>query len=305
MLSDDDERKMRAKKEFPNGIEELHDYGRRSLELSKEFLGPHQRVGLKVDLSQKVRIIGKGTFKNAFRMPIWNPEETAVSWWCVKYPNGTLRRWVPDLVLLKEECRIGQAGALIFYEMRKRLREARCDLAVEFNRPIIAPLNVHFHGPGCKQLVTAVASTMVMVEHLMVGNFRHHLGQFGHLASETEPSWLCAAFSHFSYVFSRGRLVVTDVQGTSDRLSDICIHTLDGGSGSGDFGLPGMRCSASVHRCNKYCRALGIQDCSMEAELARSCFGAPFVVESFMQQFSKSIQKGMLYRPFTVPWHQF
>ena len=274
------------------------DYRKRSFELSQEYLGTHQQVGRCLDLTQKTKILGRGTFKNAFKMPVWDPEQKSVAWWCVKYPNGTLREWVPDVVLLKDECTIGQIGSLIFYEMRKRLRQNGKDtLDIHFNRPILAPLNIVFYGPQMDELMVSSHATLVMVEHLIAGGFQHHLGQFGHLPSDTEISLFSAAFSHFSYVYSRGRLVITDVQGSADRFTDVCIHTIDGTCGYGDFGLDGMRCCGHIHECNKYCEALGIQDDKMEVKVGGET-AADFDVDRFAKQFSTTIQRGILYRPF-------
>ena len=68
---------------------------------------------------------------------------------------------------------------------------------------------------------------------------------------------LMTAFSHFSYVYSKGKLMVADLQGHNNILTDPVIHSYNVEfSDQGDLGLKGMLAFFRNHRCNDYCRAL-------------------------------------------------
>lgn len=65
------------------------------------------------------------------------------------------------------------------------------------------------------------------------------------------------AFSHFSWHHSGGQLIVVDIQGVGDLLTDPQIHTLDGkGYGLGNIGLVGMAMFFRSHVCSHLCQAL-------------------------------------------------
>ena len=68
------------------------------------------------------------------------------------------------------------------------------------------------------------------------------------------------AFSHFTLEDSGGSLLVCDLQGVNDFLTDPQIHTEDGkGLGMGNMGLRGINKWVEKHECNDMCRALGLQ----------------------------------------------
>uniref|UniRef100_A0A7S3D3P1 Alpha-type protein kinase domain-containing protein n=1 Tax=Palpitomonas bilix TaxID=652834 RepID=A0A7S3D3P1_9EUKA len=83
---------------------------------------------------------------------------------------------------------------------------------------------------------------------------------------------LAQSFSHFTYDRSRRRLVVCDLQGVGNLLTDPQIHTCadkdvmrsmekvdvswNGRFGQGDQGLAGVRAFFETHECNEYCRRL-------------------------------------------------
>jgi hypothetical protein len=286
--------------DFTMGCPNLLNFQQRSLALSKQSLGPHRRVGQYLSLAWPIVMLGKGTFKNAYQMPLWDCVTGRLDWWCVKYPNTAVNEYINDEVFLQDECHIGQLGALIFYEMKQRLLAAGLPVQpFEFTRPVIAWIYVSFGGHKNRDVAVSSALTPVIIEHLLEGEFQHHLGQFGHLPAEEDVNLLCAALSHFSFIYSQGRLLVTDVQGTDTRLTDICIHSVKGNCGSGDFGLEGMRCCAHVHRCNKYCQALGLDQYSMTAYLSPGL--PPFDVDAFAQQFTTSVRRGILYKKSSSP----
>jgi elongation factor 2 kinase len=67
------------------------------------------------------------------------------------------------------------------------------------------------------------------------------------------------AFSHFTYVYTQGRRIVTDVQGVADLYTDPQVHSLDGrGYGDGNLGLRGVALFFRSHQCNPLCARLGL-----------------------------------------------
>ncbi|CAD2213023.1 myosin-heavy-chain kinase [Angomonas deanei] len=68
------------------------------------------------------------------------------------------------------------------------------------------------------------------------------------------------AFSHFSLAESGGSMLVCDLQGVHDFLTDPQIHTEDGkGLGMGNMGQEGIDKWVEMHQCNAICKALGLQ----------------------------------------------
>ncbi|KAJ7853224.1 kinase-like domain-containing protein, partial [Mycena leptocephala] len=71
-------------------------------------------------------------------------------------------------------------------------------------------------------------------------------------------------FAHFAFQYSEGSLVFADLQGTPGPvrgnngliLFDPMTHTLDGGSGLGDFGMEGIESFVNGHECNRLCEQL-------------------------------------------------
>lgn len=75
---------------------------------------------------------------------------------------------------------------------------------------------------------------------------------------------LAAAFSHFTYVWSAGALMVVDVQGVDYTFTDPQIHTVDGkGFGLGNKGMEGMQMFIQNHKrsgCNRWCADVRIKN---------------------------------------------
>mmetsp|Transcript_18021 Transcript_18021/g.54171 ORF Transcript_18021/g.54171 Transcript_18021/m.54171 type:complete len:587 (-) Transcript_18021:690-2450(-) len=65
------------------------------------------------------------------------------------------------------------------------------------------------------------------------------------------------AFSHFTFVESKGDLLICDIQGVSDLYTDPAIHTADKKHyGAGNLGHRGMALFLYSHECNFVCRQL-------------------------------------------------
>ena len=73
----------------------------------------------------------------------------------------------------------------------------------------------------------------------------------------SEESQIAQALSHFSWQLTRGYLLMVDIQGVGNVLTDPLIHCLDENRfDSRNFGYEGILKFFMSHRCNKYCKDL-------------------------------------------------
>ncbi|KPA81509.1 elongation factor-2 kinase-like protein [Leptomonas pyrrhocoris] len=108
------------------------------------------------------------------------------------------------------------------------------------------------------------------MEPRLKGNFTKYTNNFGEvyegfeqrLDNEMEQKrhkvlMAAEAFSHFTLQDSGGSMLVCDLQGVNDFLTDPQIHTEDGkGLGMGNMGQEGIDKWVEKHVCNDMCRAL-------------------------------------------------
>jgi hypothetical protein len=99
-----------------------------------------------------------------------------------------------------------------------------------------------------------------------------------------QPIDYLAAFSHFTYVCSRGQMMVVDLQGSFQErqpnkvgrerpkflLTDPALHTnhkqSDKNFGRTNLGRRGMKAFFKTHQCNALCRLLNLKDKSKQNE---------------------------------------
>jgi len=210
-----------------------------------------------------VKLVGKGAFKSAYVISILGTNGTSQSF-VVKAPLQIHAASIEDLVNIDVE--IGQIGCLIFFEMRKLLDEKMKGIPdTDFARPISTRLELEFQND---KPIPSSNTSLVHVEQVIDGQWKKFLHQFGRIMVDNDVGLLAACFCHFSYVWSEGKLVVADIQGSSNCFTDVAFHTLDGDSGPADFGLDGMKSCAILHQCNKFCKALKIDDDNFETILS-------------------------------------
>ncbi|GET93551.1 elongation factor-2 kinase-like protein [Leishmania tarentolae] len=120
---------------------------------------------------------------------------------------------------------------------------------------------------------TDSASILFTMEPLLTGNFTKYTNNFGGVyegfekrrTSEEEKQrhrvlMAVEAFSHFTLVESGGSMLVCDLQGVHDFLTDPQIHTVDGkGLGMGNMGQEGIDKWMEAHVCNEVCRAMKLK----------------------------------------------
>lgn len=108
------------------------------------------------------------------------------------------------------------------------------------------------------------------MEPRLAGNFTKYTSNFGDVY-ETNERYIppeedrqrrrildaVEAFSHFTIVESGGSMLVCDLQGVKDLLTDPQIHTRDGaGLGMGNMGQEGIDKWITTHTCKELCRAM-------------------------------------------------
>ncbi|CAE8600064.1 unnamed protein product [Polarella glacialis] len=114
----------------------------------------------------------------------------------------------------------------------------------------------HFHDVG------AGRDVFFIVEQYLAGNFVKYNGNNGYINTDLPHSEVMQAFSHFTFVKSRGQCMVVDLQGVYDEgflLTDPQLHSDGRRFGKGDFGLQGMRLFFEHHVCGPTCEALGLR----------------------------------------------
>ncbi|KAL4442370.1 hypothetical protein ABPG74_005711 [Tetrahymena malaccensis] len=80
--------------------------------------------------------------------------------------------------------------------------------------------------------------------------------------AKTENEQLLECLPHFSYIFTEGYLMVTDLQGNGTVLTDPCIHTNDTYNrnyGSTNLGQQGIAQFFINHKCNDFCKKLKLK----------------------------------------------
>ena len=98
------------------------------------------------------------------------------------------------------------------------------------------------------------------VEDYLPGNYIKYNNNAGWVANDiAEQTLVAQAFSHFSYQYTQGYLMIVDLQGVGGFLTDPQIHCLDEDKfGIGNLGYTGFIKFFLTHNCNKYCKALGL-----------------------------------------------
>jgi hypothetical protein len=97
----------------------------------------------------------------------------------------------------------------------------------------------------------------MLVEELLPGSFAKYNNNGGWVARQNNN--VAHAFSHFTYNYTGGELMVVDVQGVGDIFTDLQLHSQRKGQfGPGDLGPQGMKMFFASHRCNPVCQSMAL-----------------------------------------------
>jgi len=160
--------------------------------------------------------------------------------------------WRAVVALQKDAC--AQAYAHFFAgEFSKRVP----DHAVEFVRAL--RMKIVDGTATCEHLKCS------MSEPFIPGKYEKYTNNGSYIAADTE--W-AQAFSHFTWHFTEGQLMVVDIQGSgSTILTDPQIHSRnpdDDRFGYGNLGTQGMDAFFLQHVCNDICASLQLQPSPMQ-----------------------------------------
>jgi len=155
-----------------------------------------------------------------------------------KDPNENPRAYFKDVEM--------QGKAKYFAEMYNAQRPPK---TIDYVVPYIIEFKKRPARNGMGPLVLGV-------EPMLTGQYKKHSNNFGFVSSEDRNT--PAAFSHYTYHVSGGKLMVVDIQGVDDTYTDPQIHTADGAHkyGKADMGPQGIQKFFSTHLCNAICQYL-------------------------------------------------
>ena len=129
-------------------------------------------------------------------------------------------------------------------------------------------------------------SFVLGLEPHLVGTFRKYNNNSGFVSQSALRS-TPQAFSHFTFHYSCGEVMIVDIQGVDDRYTDPQILTRDGeGYGRGNLGRHGMRRFLATHRCNDICNYLRLPNMHAIRQQAQSHAAA----QQQQQQNQKQLQ---------------
>ena len=98
------------------------------------------------------------------------------------------------------------------------------------------------------------------VENYLKGDYTKFNNNSGWTSDNmNEQSQVAQAFSHFSWQLTKGYLMIVDLQGVDNILTDPQIHCLDRTKfGKGNLGYVGIIRFFLTHVCNSYCKKLNL-----------------------------------------------
>lgn len=101
----------------------------------------------------------------------------------------------------------------------------------------------------------------MILEPKLEGAYKKYSNNFGYVDKEDRNT--PQAFSHFTYQYTNGKMIVVDIQGVKDYYTDPQIHSNIPESappiwGQGDMGDTGVYKFFESHRCNALCKFFGL-----------------------------------------------
>ena len=101
----------------------------------------------------------------------------------------------------------------------------------------------------------------VIVEDYIPGIFKKWCNNYGYISSESRNDDLAMpAFMHWSWMQSKGELMIADLQGVCSEdgyiLTDPAVLSSSNEYGATDMGVEGMAMFFMHHRCNLFCQEL-------------------------------------------------
>jgi hypothetical protein len=148
-------------------------------------------------------------------------------------------------------------------------------LAKEYNDALEkAGVNANYRIYFTRVLVVKIKSEYFLLEAFIPGAFEKYTNNLNYV-NESVP--FMTAFSHFSHEFTKGKFMVTDLQGCNNLLTDPVIHSSRlMFPAQADLGIKGMVAFFRHHECNDFCRKLSLSPHDAQKEKS----GPPLRVEA-------------------------
>jgi len=144
-------------------------------------------------------------------------------------------------------------------------------LAAEFNlqalkrRDLFGDLKVTFTPAYVVEIIDSTTSSThyTTCERLIEGSYVKYSSNDGWvnaLLESSKEAQIAAAFSHYSFQSSQGDELCVDIQGVDLMWTDPQLHSRDREFGFGDLGKEGMKLFFQTHKCNEFCKAMGLKE---------------------------------------------
>ena len=106
------------------------------------------------------------------------------------------------------------------------------------------------------------------LEPWIAGKYEKYTSNAGHVAKDSD---LAQAYSHFTWHQTAGEIMVVDIQGVENTLTDPQIHSLDTDRfGRGNLSCKGMDAFFMSHVCNEICHTLNLPPHPLQPGVASS-----------------------------------
>lgn len=138
------------------------------------------------------------------------------------------------------------------------------ELAAGFNPGANRP--IHFADVETTRVISRDKSSSyklneyLIAENYLHGNFKKWCNNYGFISEEASTTaFSLPAFMHWSWVKSKGQLMIADLQGVKEEsayfLTDPVILSLSKEYGPTDMGVEGMAMFFITHECNDICKS--------------------------------------------------
>ncbi|KPA81510.1 elongation factor-2 kinase efk-1b isoform-like protein [Leptomonas pyrrhocoris] len=225
------------------------------------------------------RGIGQGGMRVCFEVTDIDPEECEETVMVAKM----YRRTIKDVVEKDyfTEVTVQKLSALFVRDFNAEKKEGCGEwlrvlgsAVVAIERPDLNPQLLAKRTGFFSYRTTDSQRVMFSIEPRLEGRFTKYNGNMGEAYPTNESRLTPAAarertkvfeaveaLSHYSLVKSEGALLLCDIQGVKNELTDLEIHTYDGrGLGIGNFGARGIAKFVERHRCTPVCKALHLEN---------------------------------------------
>eukprot|EP01006_Ploeotia_vitrea_P057469 TRINITY_DN68179_c8_g5_i1.p1 TRINITY_DN68179_c8_g5~~TRINITY_DN68179_c8_g5_i1.p1 ORF type:complete len:590 (-),score=64.53 TRINITY_DN68179_c8_g5_i1:301-2070(-) len=160
--------------------------------------------------------------------------------------------------------------------------------ANEFNKhdppkkvKFVKPYLVEFHN---KRGHNGFGNLIMGVEQALRGAYKKYSNNYGFVSPEHRNTPQC--FSHWTYKYTRGQMLICDLQGVGDLYTDPQIHSLNLQFGQADLGSEGMHQFFNTHICNALCDFMGLS-----AKSQGSCSHCTLAMKKKLQREKQKKEK--------------